>query len=53
MDGSDSDDGDMNDETFDQLNINIKILNLTESLVIFNHLIWGFLLILGISLCNF
>ena len=33
--------------------LNIKILNLTESLVIFNHLIWGFLLILGISLCNF
>lgn len=33
--------------------INIKILNLRESLVVFNHLIWGFTLILAISLCNF
>lgn len=33
--------------------INIKILNLREALLIFNHLIWGFTLILVISLCNF
>lgn len=33
--------------------INIKILNLNECLVILNHLIWGFTLILVISLCNF
>lgn len=33
--------------------INMKILNLRESLVLFNHLIWGFSLILVISLCNF
>lgn len=33
--------------------IRIKILTIRESLVILNHLIWGFTLILGISLCNF
>jgi NADH-ubiquinone oxidoreductase chain 4 len=33
--------------------LNIKILSIRESLVIFNHLVWGFLLILRISLCNF
>lgn len=31
----------------------IKILNLREILVLYNHLIWGFTLILAISLCNF
>jgi NADH-ubiquinone oxidoreductase chain 4 len=33
--------------------IHMKILNLREALVVFNHLIWGFTLILAISLCNF
>jgi len=33
--------------------INLKILNLNESLILANHLIWGFTLILAISICNF
>jgi NADH:ubiquinone oxidoreductase subunit 4 (subunit M) len=33
--------------------INIKILNLNETLVVVNHLIWGLTLILVISICNF
>lgn len=34
------------------ISVNIKLLNLTEILNIFNHLIWGFTLILRISLLN-
>lgn len=33
-------------------NLNIKVINLREIIVIFNHLVWGFLLILVIPICN-
>jgi len=35
------------------LSINLKVTNSREILIISNHLIWGFTLILRISLCNF